>query len=377
MAPTSAAHARTASLATPTRFRPPFGDVARLSLLFGLVAWTAWAGAQRPALREAEAAFGRKDYATALRRAQDDLAGHPSSRDSALIAARSLSQLIYADRAEPLYELASASAPLGLEALRDRAQGLIRSARLEEAADACRSILADHPDDPTTLIFLATTEQHLGRYAKGIEAAERLAKIPEGRADGLALLAMNHHSAKQPERAVAAGEALLAIDPELTTFRPGRLIFWYAFADDLMALRRPAEVRDYLLKVTAQPAGGGPDSRALSLNLVDILGSSLKELGDAEGAEARWRDSIRRDPSRLNPWSQLGRLYNGQKRFAEAADVLERAVAIEPDHLDSHYQLSTAYRLLGRHADARRHAERAEEIRRASPSPGGGMGPPP
>ena len=109
--------------------------------------------------------------------------------------------------------------------------------------------------------------------------------------------------------------------------------------------------------------------------LLDILAFARKELGDAEGAEQAWRGSIQRDPSRLNPYVQLSRMLVGRKRFADAVEVLERAVVIDSGNLESHYLLSRAYKFLGRDDDAQRHHQRAEEIRRATPEQSGGMGP--
>ena len=347
------------------RLRSRFAVVARTLLFVALVGWTVRAALQRPALAEAEVAFGRRDYRNALRFAMDDLAHHPRSRPSALIAARCLSQLVWADEAEPYYQIAGASAPLSLKDQNVRIEGLIQASRFARAAEVCHEVLAAHPDDPTILRLLATGEWLHRHFVEAPAAAERLVNTPEGRLEGRGLLVTIHHDAAHYEDAVAAAEALLAIDPEVKNYRPGADLFWREYAEDLLRTNRAARARDVLQKVV------GPYSDPV---LIDLLGTALKDLGDLDGAERAWRDSIRRDPGRLNPWSQIGRLENSRKRFAEAAEALEHAIEIAPSHLDSHYQLSRAYKFLGRTADAKRLADRADEIRRAMPEESTGMG---
>ena len=347
-------------------FRARLATWGRIAGLLALGTWTAREALRRPALSEAEAAFGRGDHATALRRAEDDLARHPSSIEAARIAARCLSLLRFADRAEPLYELGRERGILPLEARRDRARGFYFCKQFDLAAEACEAILQDAPEDAPTLLLLTQLEFTRDHFAEGAAAAERLAAAPGGRFDGLAWLAMNHHANRNPEAAVAADSALLGIDPTLETYRPGPEIFWYEFAEDLLKINRPVEARDRLLKVV---------NRLPAPVLLDLLGLALRETGDTQAAEARWRESIRRQSGRANPWLALGRLYNDQKRFAEAAEVLERAVTIDPGQRDSHYRLATAYRFLGRDEEAQKHFARAEEIRRASVGASEGMGP--
>jgi tetratricopeptide (TPR) repeat protein len=346
----------------PTIARRPgvrLSDFFRLAVLLVLLALTSWNLWQRPVRAEAAQALGRKNYRLALRKALDDLAAHPGDPSSSLIAAKSFSALDYGDAAEPFYAIAVANAPLSRDDLLARIDGLVRSNRKREAATVCREALAARPDDPVLLTKLATVEWLDGRLKEAQKQAEQAARTPEGRIDGLTLLATIHHDARNHEQAAKAFEAILAIDPELSSYRPGAALFWREFADDLVMLHRNAEARDYLQKVItpySDPA------------LHDLLGSALKELGDLAGAEEAWRESARRDPSRLNPWLQRGRLAIGRKRFDDAITFLEKAYALQPDQVEINYQLSVAHRLLGHAEQARRFAAKADAIRAVSPS---------
>ncbi|MDB5352412.1 MAG: hypothetical protein JWN86_3659 [Planctomycetota bacterium] len=356
------------TLVTPVGFRAAFrlSDLARLVLLVALCGLTAWVGLQRPALRDAEGAFSRKDVRNALRFALDDLASYPSSPVSNLIAARSFSKLVYGAEAEPYYERVGSAASLPQSALDDRVNGLIVSNQLDRAVAVCDEVLSTRPSDPLSLRWLAFVQWLRSQFVEAQAAAERLADTPEGRKEGLGLLAMIHHEAKHPEQAIAAYESLLSLDPELKSYRPGPAIFWREFTDDLVKVHRNLEARTYLEKVAPLYSDPG---------LLDILAWARKELGDEKGAENAWRESIVRDSGRLNPRLQLGRLFVGRKRFADAVAVLEPATALDPANLDCHHLLSTAYKFLGRNADSQRHQKIADEIRHTSPDRSGGMGP--
>ncbi len=363
---TTSVTSRTTALTAKKRGRNRLAGAARLVFLGGLVAITGFTILRRPALDEAEVALARNDVRKALRLALDDLDTHRRSPESARIAGRSLSALLYGGEAEPYYKIAASQGMLSEADRYARVQGLITSNRPDQAIAVCREILGKQSGNVAILRLLAFTHWLRGEFVEAEATAETLVKTTNGQTDGLGLLAMIHHEAKHPQKAILASESLLAIDPELKTYRPGAMIFWHDYTDDLVQVHRSADARRYLEKIP--PIDRGSD-------LLDILAFARKELGDTEGAEQAWRESIRRDPSRLNPLLQLGRMLVGIKRFRDAAEVLERAVKLAPGNLESHYLLSRAYQFLGRESDADHHRKRAEEIRRASPAPIGGMGP--
>ena len=339
---------------------------AKLALLLALTGWTAWVALQRPALHAAEAAFTRGDHLDALRLALDDMRFYRWSRASALIAARSFSRQIYPDDAEPLYAVAGRFGALPLEAQQDRIQGLIRGERNERAVSLCREVIASHPNDVTTLRLLATTEWIRGNLPEARDAAERLANTPQGQVDGLDLLASIHHDAERYDAEAQSLEAILRADPELKRYRPGAAAFWLEFGNALIVAHRPEEARDYLQAQITPYC----DTR-----LLDFLGAAQRDARDFDGAARSWRESARRSPKILNPWLRLGTLDLDRKRFADAAESLEKAVAIAPDRIEANYLLAQAYRLLGRLEDAKKSQDKADALRKVAPPKPGGMGP--
>jgi tetratricopeptide (TPR) repeat protein len=339
----------------------------KAAFLVALLGGTAWHGLERPAAQASEAAFAKGDHQNALRFSLDDLRFYPLSRNVSLITARSFSRLIYPDAAEPYYRTAAIFAALPLEAQRDRIQGLFRAVQNDRGVALCHQVLKRYPDDPEILKMLTTVEWVRGRLPEARVAAERLAKTATGRFAGLDLLVEIHRDADNREKAVATCEEILKLDPALTFYSPEfQFDFWRRFSEDLIALHRATEARDYLLKVIT------PYSDPV---LLDLLGSAHLELNDLDAAESAWRESARRNPDRLNCWLRLGSLATDRKRYPEAVQHLEKAVALSPDHVGANYLLARAYRFLGRTEDANKQFEKTNTLRRLAPAPPGGMGP--
>jgi hypothetical protein len=82
------------------RVLPSFLTVLGLSILTG------WNVTRSDALPDAERSYGRGDLVGCLQHALDHLARRPWSREGALLAARSLSRLDFADQAEPYFQRA-------------------------------------------------------------------------------------------------------------------------------------------------------------------------------------------------------------------------------------------------------------------------------
>jgi type IV pilus biogenesis/stability protein PilW len=62
------------------------------------------------------------------------------------------------------------------------------------------------------------------------------------------------------------------------------------------------------------------------------MGMSLYRLGEYEKAVDAFKDSIRRDKSFSLSYYGLALAYNKLERFGEAADVMERAIEIDPEY---------------------------------------------
>jgi len=126
-----------------------------LILLTGLLALTAWNVTRSEALGQARQAYARGELTTCLRYSLDHLERRPWSREAALLAARCLSRLDFADAAEPHYERAG---ELDLNDLQIRAFGLVRGNHRLRAIQAYEQILARWPENVTALRRLAAVQ---------------------------------------------------------------------------------------------------------------------------------------------------------------------------------------------------------------------------
>jgi tetratricopeptide (TPR) repeat protein len=351
------------SVRVPHRRLPRLGWLAPRGLvLAGLAALTAWHAARPTALGEAEAAYARHDWVTALRRASDRLEHWPPSARAALVAARCLSQLDFAGLAEPDYRRAGR---LGPDDLHIRAYGLVRANQRERAVQAYQEILAERPRDVLALRRLAGVLLSQRRLREAADLADRLIAIPEGTVIGFTLSGVVHHRRSEPEDAVVAFERVLALDPDLRAMplRPPKL-FWAYLAQDLLAVGRASDARRYLTRALA-----GRDDAVLMI----LLGQAYSEEAKPEEAEQCWRRATTWDPKLPIGWLSLGRLALHRNRLGEAVSLLERAASLAPASYEPVYSLSLAHRHLGHTAEAerlRRQAERLRDQNRAGPPRG-------
>jgi tetratricopeptide (TPR) repeat protein len=286
---------------------------------------TIWHARRSDALHDAEVAESKGDDKTALLRALDELDRYPRERGAALVAARSLSRLDFAESAEPYYEQAGGTAPGDL---RIRVDGLVR---------------------------LGLTLLGQARLDEADKVAARLERLSEGVVAGYALEGLVHHAKNESMAAIAAFERVLKQDAGLNTVPIPPDEFWAKMAEDLIEAHRPAEARRYLEK-----ALGTREEHTL----MDLLGQVALQEGSLDEAERCWRQSLAWNPYFSKSHLNLGRLALQRDRLAEAVASLERASELAPDSYDAADQLAVAYRRTGREDEARQQSEKAEKLRR-------------
>jgi tetratricopeptide (TPR) repeat protein len=329
-------------------------------LLISLLVFT-YRNAPRDTTRdEARSAFERRDIHDALGLALQHLERRPRDPEAALIAARCLSTLIYADEAEPYYQIARQHIPLPLDARQDRALGLARSNRRDEAVAVYREILRQFPDDPTALSRLATLLWAWGRADEALEVCRNLTRTPATQVVGYAIQGTIYHETRRSRESVAAHEQVLRLDPELRLIRIPRALFLREFADDLIAVNRPEEARSLL---------GQAREKDDDIELMNLLALANFDAGDLTEAERWWLRLTARDPNRASAWLQLGRLALQQKRADEAVAALTRAWELAPRSHEIAWLLCAAHHRLGHPQQAARYREEAERIRQTLAAP--------
>ena len=300
---------------------------------------------------------GRPDTLLTLRRALDHLDRHPRDPRAARLAGLGLTKLEYPVEAEPYYTIARRAHLLTRDDISTRLLGLARGNLRDLAIESCKELLESQPDDAGTLQRLATIYYSQKRLKLAIETAERLSKAPEGAVAGYALIGIIHHDDHRTEQAVAANERVLELDPELKTIALPSSLFFADFAQDLIDLDRPADARRHLQRALKQ--GDDPP-------LLNLLGVTYEREGQHDEAVSCWKRAIELDPNFSRPWLNLGLQALEANRLEEAVISLERATSLDGASLEPTYQLSLAYRRVGRTADAERLRKKADRIRAAA-----------
>ncbi len=91
------------------------------------------------------------------------------------------------------------------------------------------------------------------------------------------------------------------------------------------------------------------------------LAGGLERSGDPSGALREYERALTLQ-EQASTWQRIAVLQAGRGDWEKAADALERAVALQPDHENSHFELGRALLRLGRAAEAERAFARAVEL---------------
>jgi Tfp pilus assembly protein PilF len=90
-------------------------------------------------------------------------------------------------------------------------------------------------------------------------------------------------------------------------------------------------------------------------------GIGLLLQGDLRGAEAAFLTVTRIEPDYADGWVNVARARLDEGRTAEAKEVLEKALAIDPALAKTHFFLGMALKNLGQYDDAKQHFEQARD----------------
>lgn len=244
--------------------------------------------------------------------------------------------------AEPL---ARAAAALSLANVSSEQNGLARE-QWSAAADA--------------LVLWAVIRAVQGDDARALEIAKRAVEIAPQHFDAQFTLGRALYSTGDSEAAARAFRAAVAINPQ-----DARALFFLATVLE-RANNLDEALTTYRRLTTLQPKNAD-GHLGLGVLLVKRGGASREEgIGEL-------RRAIELKPDLYEARVTLGRTLVAQGRAAEALDHLLNAAKLAPGNPEPHFQLSLAYRRLGRVSQAAEEAaivKKIHEARRASSSQG-------
>lgn len=252
-------------------------------------------------------------------------------------------------------------------------QGLLRAGRFAEAAELFTALDRARPGEPLVSYGAALALFNLGRA----DEAEPLAREAAKRASGT-----NTHAGTTPARPVSAlNEAdalvLLAVVQAVRGDDAG------AAESSARAVKLAPENFDAQFTLgralygAGDAAGAAKAFRAAVVIRPDdararfFLATSLERAGESDAALAAYRELVARHPRAAEGHLGLGVLLikRGDGETGEGIESLQRALALKPDLYEARVTLGRALVTGGRYGEAIPHLRRAAELSPGNPEP--------
>jgi Flp pilus assembly protein TadD len=247
---------------------------------------------------------------------------------------------------------------------------LLREGRFAEAAELFGALAEKRPRDPVALYGAALATFNIGRTAeaealahRAVDTALALAQTTgvrsaenERAADALVLLAVVLAVRSDDASALKAVRQAVSLAPDNfdAQLALGRALF--SVGDDTGA------VQAFRAAVALKPSDGQASF---------FLATTLEHSGDAEAALAAYRELIARQPRMAEGYLGLGVLLlkRGGSETDQGIKELQRALEINPDLYEARVTLGRVLVMRGRAGDALEHLRHAAELAPGNPEP--------
>ena len=274
---------------------------------------------------------------------------------------------------------------------------LLQATRYSEAVELFKVLAGTQSQNPMVIYGYALATFNTGKAADAAPLAQRAVDLAnkiagadrsQRTADALVLLAVIRAVLNNDSAALKALQQAVTLVPDHfdAQFSLGRLLF--GMGDDAGAINafrtatrlQPANPQAlFFLATTFERSGDAENALIAYRKLVNLrpeiseghlgLGVLLVKRGGsatAEGLKELLR-ALEINPNLYEARVALGRALIASGKALEAVDHLQRAAQLAPDNPEPHYQLSLAYRRLGRKEEAAAQAlivKRIHESRR-------------
>ena len=298
----------------------------------------------------------------------------------------------------------------------DAAAQLYLSGQFYTCLESCERILAEHPDDPSTIHLVGMLCYRAGNVPTAIEWFRRCLSIAPDHAEAHIDLALMLKKQGSLTEAVAHYRRGIELDPANAQAH-------YNCGLALTMLGQSKEARDALeeavklnpfivnafnalglaeaelghdeaaieafrkaiaINPQATPAYHNLATIARRVGRLDIareamqwgvavhghkaMGTAyaqvLEDLGQVEAAYRAFEQALAEDANNADTWEALAGLHFRQHRFAESLEALRRAVAIDPKRAEVHMRIHTMAQIVGDRALALEHQRLALELTR-------------
>jgi putative PEP-CTERM system TPR-repeat lipoprotein len=326
------------------------------------------------------------DRAAARKRYQDFLERDPNN-ETALIGLAAVLRTTGADarEIEKLLKQAAAGNPASVSAHSALINFYMRSRNFSAALGAAQAAQAALPGEPRMVQAVGMTQLAAGQTRQALASLTRLAEMQHGAPEPLVLLAKAHMAAKQPDDAIKALRAALALRPDLDAAQREITAIYVAAGRHEDALReakavqarRPKDALGYVLEAELYVAQKNVDLAARTyrgaLRKFDRTALALRThaileaAGNSLEAEALAEDWIRRHPKDAAMLAYLADRDLAAKRYEPAEERYRSALQRTPDNALLLNNLAWVSRELKR-PTALEYAERAHDLAPDNPA---------
>lgn len=256
--------------------------------------------------------------------------------------------------------------------------------RAERAEADATAKLSAHPDDAEALNARSLARMRLGRYAEAYEDQRRAVALKPASADYQANLGYALWKLGRAAEAINAEREAVKLDDKNYTghYQLGRFLLRTGDPKQLpeaaTQLRRALEIdpRQYELRfelLAVYRALGDiaqamsqldllQDARPSDPRVIHVSGLLAADRNDIKTAINGFQEAVRRDPTLLGAWQDLGLAYIKLNRWPEALETFAELAKRQPDSVDASYFYALSLFNTGRAEEAEREARRTLRI---------------
>lgn len=237
------------------------------------------------------------------------------------------------------------------DALLYRAKCLVHVPDFVAAEESLRSYLQQQPESSDALYMLGFVLNRENRPGDSLETYTRAAALKAPTSDDFKIVGLDYALLNDYSDAIKWLEKAIALDPKNKDA-------WYYLGRAYYTRSQLGEAQAAFQRVL--------DVDPTNAKAENNLGLVSETKGDVAAAEQAYRKAIAwgegSTESKEQPYVNLGNLLAEQNRNQEAAELLEKAVALAPSNSYCHLVLGVLYRKINTPDNARRELIRATEL---------------
>lgn len=260
-------------------------------------------------------------------------------------------------QAAEMFAFVEDALPGTTDALLYRAKCLVHVLDFPAAEASLRSYLQHQPQSSDALYMLGFVLNRENRPADSLETYTRAAALKMPTSDDFKIVGLDYALLNDYPDAIKWLEKAVALDPKNKDA-------WYYLGRAYYTRSQLGEAQAAFQRVL--------DVDPRNAKAENNLGLVFETKGDVAAAEESYRKAIDwgkdNTESKEQPYVNLGNLLAEQNRNQEAADLLEKAVALAPNNSYCHLVLGVLYRKINNLDAARRELIRATELDPQNPA---------